>query len=325
MPLSISVVTPSFQQGPFIERTLRSVIAQSEDYTGSVDYVVCDGGSTDETLEILQRYQQYLRWISEPDGGQAEAVNKGLTLTASDIIAWINSDDVYYPGAFEVIATFFEANPDVLAVYGQADWIDECDRVVAAYPTRPWSYRQLKKDCYLCQPAVFFRRQLIDTLGMLDSQLQYCMDYELWLRYGRQYPFTYLPTTLAGSRIYASNKTFGGRLAAHREANYMLKDKLGRSNERLIFGYSKLQTEEMLGCLAAKSTESLGLWLRFSVYFFKVAIANCWHLNKRAIPFLLLKIIVYQLSMNSKLLKQKQSISIEEIVFNRSGKEQNER
>ena len=322
MSVTFSVITPSYQQGQFIERTIQSVITQSG---VAIDYVICDGGSRDETLSILKRYQDCLRWISEPDRGQADAVNKGLSMTTGDIIAWINSDDVYYHNAFKTVSACFEADSDVMAVYGQADWIDEHDRVIAAYPVRPWSYRQLKRDCYLCQPAVFFRRQLIDTLGVLDSQLQYCMDYELWLRYGRQYPFTYLPTKLADSRVYASNKTFGGQLAAHHEANYMLKEKIGRSNERLIFGYSKLQTEGMLGCFAAKSTKSLGLWLRFSVYFFKVAIANCWHLNKRAIPFLLLKIIVYQLSMNSKLLKQKQSLSIEEIVFNRSDKEQNER
>ncbi len=240
MALTVSAITPSYEQGQFIERTIKSVVAQD---VASFNYVVCDGGSTDETLAILEKYGGSLRWISEPDQGQADAVNKGMAMTSGDIIAWINSDDIYYPQAFKQVLAFFEEHPDIAGVYGQADWIDEFDNVIAPYPTKPWSYRQLTKECYLCQPAVFFRRTLIEELGDLNAQLQYCMDYELWLRYGQKYPFAYLPVKLAGSRLYASNKTFGGRLAAHREANDMLKEKLGYSTQKWIFGYSKLQAK----------------------------------------------------------------------------------
>ena len=319
MPASFSVITPSYQQGCFIEKTIQSVISQSD---VSVDYVVCDGGSQDETISILKRYRPHLRWLSESDRGQADAVNKGLSMTKGDIIAWINSDDIYYPNAFKVVSAFFEDNPNVLAVYGQADWIDECDRVIATYPTKPWYYQQLKKECYLCQPAVFFRRRLVDQLGNLDDKLEYCMDYELWLRYGRQNLFAYLPVKLAGSRIYASNKTIGGRLAAHREANYMLKNKLGYSTQKWIFGYSKLQVEDNTGISADVSAGSMRLWLIFSTRFLGAAIANCWQLNRQAMPVVLLKVFIYQLAMNSRLLELRRSPDIEKIVSNQPQQEQ---
>ena len=304
MAIDISVITPSFRQGKFIERTIQSVVDQS---VQQMEYVVCDAVSEDETLDILKQYGNRLCWISEPDQGQADAVNKGIAMTSGDIVAWINSDDVYYPQAFKRVLAFFEEHPDIAGVYGQADWIDEFDNIIAPYPTKPWSYRQLTKECYLCQPAVFFRRTLIRELGDLNAQLQYCMDYELWLRYGQKHSFAYLPIKLAGSRLYASNKTFGGRLEAHREANDMLKEKLGYSTQNWIFGYSKLQ--------AQATAESKTPRLAFFASFLVVAIANCWHLNKKAMPIVLLKVIVYQIFANSELLKSRQAFDIENIVL----------
>lgn len=304
MTIGVSVITPSFQQGRFIERTIRSVVDQSAQ---RMEYVICDAGSKDETLEILKQYSNCLRWVSEPDQGQADAVNKGLAMTSGDIIAWINSDDIYYPQAFKQVLDFFEANPDIAGVYGQADWIDEFDNVIESYPTKSWSYRQLTKECYLCQPAVFFRRTLIEELGDLNTQLQYCMDYELWLRYGQRYPFAYLPVKLAGSRLYPNNKTLGGRLAAHREANNMLKEKLGHSTQKWIFGYSKLQ--------AKANAEPKMLGIAFFTQFFLVVIANCWQFNKKAMPFVLLKVIIYQLLANSELSKSRQTFDIEKIIL----------
>lgn len=319
MPLSISVVTPSFQQGRFLERTIQSVVRQS---VNPVDYVICDGGSADETLEILRRYDSQIRWISELDQGQADAVNKGIAMTSGDIIAWINSDDVYYPQAFERVVQFFEANPKAVAVYGQADWINEFDAVIAPYPTRPWCYQQLTKECYLCQPAVFFRRRLVEQLGGLNTQLQYCMDYELWLRYGHENPFDYLPVKLAGSRVYASNKTFMGRLAAHREANNMLKNKLGYSTQKWIFGYSKLQALEASGIsLIGDVKDDRALSLSFFNRFLRTVIANCWQLNRQAMPVVLLKVFIYQLAVNSRLLALRRSPNIEKIVSNQSEQE----
>jgi glycosyltransferase involved in cell wall biosynthesis len=239
--LRFSVVTPSFCQGRFIERTIQSVLAQG---IADMEYVICDGGSKDETIEILKLYDDKIRWVSEPDKGQADAVNKAIAMATGDIIAWINSDDVYYPGAFEAVKRIFEANPTVQIIYGDADHIDERDEIINSYPTESWNYERLLETCYLCQPAVFFRRSLVEKYGNLDASLNFCMDYELWLRYGKHVDFYYLPTKLAGSRLYKTNKTLGQRLAVCTEINDMLRREFNFVPTNWIFGYAHAKIEE---------------------------------------------------------------------------------
>lgn len=245
MSLRFSVITPSFCQGRFIERTIQSVLAQKSTDL-EIDYVICDAVSNDQTLEILQRYEDQIRWVSEPDHGQADAVNKGIAMTTGEIIAWINSDDIYYSGAFEAVKAVFEANPNVLAIYGDADHIDQQDQVMEAYPTEVWNYQRLIETCFLCQPAVFFRRSLVEKFGGLDASLKYCMDYELWLRWGKHISFYYLPQKLAGSRLYQDNKTLGQRIPVHYEINEMFRHKFKSVPDKWIFGYAHVKVEETL-------------------------------------------------------------------------------
>jgi glycosyltransferase involved in cell wall biosynthesis len=237
---TLSVITPSLNQGRFIERSIQSVLLQG---IPDLEYVICDGGSVDETVRVLKDYGNRLQWISEPDRGQAHSVNKGISQTKGEIICWINSDDVYYPGALQAVQKVFRDNPTTLAVYGQADHIDARDNVVQPYPTEPWNYHRLMDVCFLCQPAVFFRRVLIQKLGALDETLQYCMDYELWLRYGKYNYFQYLQDRLAGSRMYSGNKTSSQPFAAHREISGMLLQKLGFVPLRWVFAYTRLSLE----------------------------------------------------------------------------------
>jgi glycosyltransferase involved in cell wall biosynthesis len=282
MSLTFSVITPSFQQGCFIERTIQSVLAQNLD---PLDYVVCDGGSSDETLEVLQRYESHLRWISEPDQGQADAINKGIAMTQGDIIAWLNSDDVYYPGALAAVQAIFEAHPEVEAVYGNADWIDDHDQLIEPFPTRPWHYDRLKEDCYLSQPAVFFRRSLVEKFGDLNIALNYCLDYELWLRYGQHVAFYYLPQKLAGSRMYATNKTMGQRLKAHTEVNQMLAQTLGYVPNSWVFGYALIKVEETSGLNRANDAE-----LRpFTQALIATTFQEFYRLKKPILPIVILK------------------------------------
>lgn len=238
----VSVITPSLNQGRFIERTLRSVAEQ----TGvSVGHVVFDGGSTDNTLDVLRHFSPQVRWVSERDNGQSHAVNKGILATDGEIIAWLNSDDVYFPGALESVAAFFGENPDVDVLYGMADHIDADGRIIEAYPVESWDLERLKETCFICQPAAFFRRRTIDRYGLLDESLHYCMDYDFWLRLGMGGArFAYLGRKLAGSRLYPENKTLGARVKVHKEINDMLKRQLGRVPDRWLFNYAHAVGEQ---------------------------------------------------------------------------------
>jgi len=241
MSLRFSVITPSYNQGKFLERTIQSVLQQ----TGAeLEYVIFDGGSSDETLTILQNYQDRVKWESSPDEGQGDAVNKGIQATSGDIIAWLNSDDIYYPGALSKVQKIFETHPEVQVVYGDAHHISVHDAIIEPYPTEQWNYRRLKNFCFICQPATFFRRQMVEAYGLLDANLKFCMDYELWLRYGQHTNFYYLPEVLAGSRFYDTNKTLGQRVAVHYEINDMLKRKFTRSPGKWVVAYAAVLVEE---------------------------------------------------------------------------------
>jgi glycosyltransferase involved in cell wall biosynthesis len=238
--LKISIITPSFNQGRYIERTIQSVLTQSV-ANFELEYRVIDGGSQDETVSILKCYAKDLHFVSEPDQGQAAAVNKGLQSISGDIIGWLNSDDIYYPNALQKIANFFLAHPKADVVYGDAEQIDQEDRVIAPYPTEAWNIERLKQTCYLSQPAVFWRRSVLEKFGLLDEQLHYCMDYEYWLRLalgGAQ--FSYFPVVLAGSRLHPATKTWSAPLQATVEALGMLHHYLRQIPPNWLINYAVL-------------------------------------------------------------------------------------
>lgn len=241
--MKVSIVTPSYNQGQFIERTLQSVASQ----TGAeIEHVVFDGGSTDNTVEVLKNFSPPVRWVSKKDKGQTDAVNQGIRATDGEIIGWLNSDDIYYPGAIARVVEYFARHPEVDVVYGMADHIDLDDRAFENYPTEPWDFERLQETCFICQPALFFRRRVVEQHGLLDESLNYCMDYEYWLRLGKaSVRFAYLEEKLAGSRLYADNKTLGARVKVHKEINDMLKEKFGRVPDRWLFNYAHTKTENI--------------------------------------------------------------------------------
>lgn len=236
MGLTISIITPSFNQGCFIERTIQSVLSQNVDH---LEYIVIDGGSTDETVSILKKYASQLRWVSEKDRGQTHAVNKGIQATTGDIIGWLNSDDIYYPQAIQEVCRFFESNPEEDLLYGGANNIDENDSIIESFRTGPWEREKLKDRCFISQPTVFFRRRIIEKYGLLDEELNYCMDYEYWLRLGfGGAKFAYLPKKLAATRFYSETKTLSARVGVHKEINDMLLKQFGQVPDRWLFNYS---------------------------------------------------------------------------------------
>ncbi len=243
VPGTISVITPSFNQGHFIGRTIESVLEQ--DLNGwALEYIVVDGGSTDETLEVVRRYDGRLRWISEPDRGQADAFNKGVRATSGEVIGWVNSDDVYLPGGLRTVCDFMDAHPEVDVVFGEANYLNDVDQVIGRYPTEPFNLARLHETCYLCQPAVFFRRRLVDRFGLLDERLHYTLDYEYWLRLAHgAATFAHVPDLLAGSRLHPGIKTFAGRLKQHQEMNWMMRERLGSVPDQWLYNYAHARLE----------------------------------------------------------------------------------
>jgi glycosyltransferase involved in cell wall biosynthesis len=269
--MKISVVTPSFQQGKFIRKTIDSVLGQKY---GDKEYVVFDGGSKDKTVPILKSYGGGLRWISEPDEGQTHAINKGIKATDGEIIGWLNSDDVYHPGALDWVAQAFRKHPEAGVVYGAADHIDEADKALEPYPVEEWNFERMKETCIICQPACFFRRSVVERHGLLDEKLNWCMDYEFWLRLAKQgVRFLKIPHKLAGSRMYADNKTLSARVKIHEQINDVMKMHFGRVPDRWIFNFAHYRTAEKVDRALDEKTfcrmlawESLRSFLRWSTW-----------------------------------------------------------
>ena len=244
--MKVSIVTPSFNQGEFIKKTIDSVISQVEKDI-EIDYVVFDGGSTDKTVEILKGFGSKIRWVSKKDNGQTDAVNKGILATNGTVIGWLNSDDIYYPGAIQKIVNYFNDHPEVDVVYGMADHIDLEDHAFESYPTESWDFERLQFTCFICQPALFFRRRIVDVHGLLDESLNFCMDYEYWLRLGKAgVKFGFLEDKLAGSRLYADNKTLGSRVKVHKEINEMFKKKFGIVPDRWIYNFAHAKADQKI-------------------------------------------------------------------------------
>jgi glycosyltransferase involved in cell wall biosynthesis len=272
--MKVSIVTPSYNQGQFIRRTLESVALQ----TGAeIEHVVFDGGSTDTTVEVLKNFSPPVKWVSKKDRGQTDAVNRGIRATDGEIIGWLNSDDIYYPGAIARVVAFFEANPTIDVVYGMADHIDLDNNAFEAYPSEDWDFKRLQETCFICQPALFFRRRVVEKHGLLDESLNYCMDYAYWLRLGKAgVRFAYIPEKLAGSRLYADNKTLGSRVKVHREINDMFKAIFGRVPDRWLFNYAHAAVESEL------SREERPRWFTLRLALTSLQSALAW--NKRISP-----------------------------------------
>jgi GT2 family glycosyltransferase len=206
-PPRISIVTPSFQQGRYLARTMRSVINQNYP---NLEYVVQDGGSTDGTLETLERFDDALTfWASEPDAGQADAINRGFTHTTGDIMAWLNSDDLYLPGALAYVAKYFVDHPEVDVVYGNRRMIDQDDAEIGAWILPKHDDRILTLVDYVPQETLFWRRSIWDAAGgRLDADFGYALDWDLLLRFrDAGATIVRLPRFIGAFRVHDEQKT----------------------------------------------------------------------------------------------------------------------
>ena len=207
----ISIITPSFNQGAYLERTIRSVLQQNYP---DLEYVIIDGGSTDNSVEVIKKYESKIHyWVSEKDSGQSEAINKGFKLVTGDIIAWINSDDWYEEDVFHEIVRNYKKNPNGI-------WVGDCTRhymttkktrlLKPVIPTFTSLLRYWRKSFCPAQPSIFFPRQALNAAGLLDESLRYAMDLDLWLKMSKNFRFYYVNKNLSNYLIHKDSKSGSG-------------------------------------------------------------------------------------------------------------------
>jgi glycosyltransferase involved in cell wall biosynthesis len=203
----VSIITPSYNQGRFLEECIQSVLNQ--DYP-NIEYIIVDGGSTDSSVGIIRKYADRLAyWVSEPDSGQSAAISKGLRRATGDIWAWMNADDSYLPGAVSKAAAWFADHPEDDVVYGDCMIVDEHGREKAVFHAREFEWpRVLTKGFGIPTGSTFLRMSVFERVGRLDESLHYVMDVDYWLRAGQSCVLAHIPQTLSHYRVHPSAKTF---------------------------------------------------------------------------------------------------------------------
>jgi glycosyltransferase involved in cell wall biosynthesis len=211
----VSIITPSYQQGEFIEETIRSVLLQGQ----HVEHIVIDGGSTDHTLEVLRHYAAHIRWVSEPDDGQADAINKGLRLAGGSILAYLNADDTYLPDAIATVTWCLRERPDVGLVYGDCVLVEHDGHPIGFLRGRRLDVGgMVRRGDFVPQQAAFWRRSVVDAVGGFDARLRYCMDHDFFIRVVRAFPVEQVARPLATFRLHDRSKTVSQSTAHWREA-----------------------------------------------------------------------------------------------------------
>jgi glycosyltransferase involved in cell wall biosynthesis len=202
----VSIVTPSFNQGPFIEETIRSVLLQGYP---NLEYIIIDGGSTDGTVEILRRYEPWLTyWVSEPDRGQSHAINKGWAHATGDWLGWLNSDDIYLPGVFQRVMDAVVTDPTLDLVYGDVEYVNQDGSHRAVKYSAPFGLRAMAlRSGLIHTPSVFWQRRLNDLAGALEERYHFSMDNDFWLRVAPHARCVYLPGAMGTFRRHDDSKT----------------------------------------------------------------------------------------------------------------------
>lgn len=202
----VSIVTPSFNQDRYLEETIQSVLSQ--DYP-HIEYMVIDGSSTDTTVNVIKRHEHKLAWwISERDQGQTDAINKGFGRARGNILAWINSDDTYEPGAVTAAVKYLQDHPEIGMVYGDCNYINESGKVIGKFNSAQTDYRLLRQGyTHIPQQTTFFRANLWKQVGPLDPSFYFAMDYDLWTRIAARAPIQYVPQTWANFRLHTTGKS----------------------------------------------------------------------------------------------------------------------
>ncbi len=202
----VSIITPSFNQAPFLEATIQSILAQSYK---NIEYILIDGGSTDGSLEIIKSYaKNFSYWHSKKDEGQTDAINQGLNRAKGKYQAWLNADDILLPHAIQEAVAYLEQHPDTGLVYGEADFINAEGRIIGRFPAAQTDYARLMRGyVHVPQQAAFWRTDLWKKVGPLDKSFYFAMDYDLWVRLAKTSQVKYLERKWAQFRLHGDSKT----------------------------------------------------------------------------------------------------------------------
>lgn len=216
----VSIITPSYNQAKYLEDTINSVLKQ--DYP-ALEYIIVDGASTDGSQEIIQQYAEQLDWwVSEPDQGQADAINKGFRKANGEIVAWLNSDDLYLPGTISAAVELFDKNPDVGMVYGDAVSADGNGRLLNELRFDLWDVEDFLQFKMICQPAVFMKKEILERVNYLDISYHFFLDHQLWIRLARETRLLHSPQVWAVSRYHLEAKNITMATQSGKEVSRIL-------------------------------------------------------------------------------------------------------
>lgn len=201
----VSIIVPSYQQGRYIGDCIESILAQEG---VQVEVIVFDSISTDETVDVLRGFRNRVKTVIEKDLGQGHAVNKGLKGCRGSIVGFLNSDDILLPGALRAVVDYWKKNPSVDLLYGNAHYIDEKGDPMGDYRTKDWNWEAFQGECFICQPATFWSRRIMEKIGFLDQSLNCSIDYDYWFRIAQAGGVVgQIDEYLACSRDYPETKT----------------------------------------------------------------------------------------------------------------------
>ncbi len=222
----------------YLEATILSVLAQ--DYS-PIEYIILDAESTDHTPEILKRYADRVTVIVAPDDGPADSIHKGLLRAKGEIVAWLSADDLLLPDAVRSAVEALANHPEALGVYGDAQWIQANGKVIGAYPTHTYDRHLLDRECFICQPACFFRKDAYSVARGIDPHLRYTFDWDLWIRMAGIGPFAHVRGLWAQSRMHSSNLTLGQRGQVLDESIALLRRHTAYVPVRWVYGWMSYQ------------------------------------------------------------------------------------